>query len=453
MNPTVHRIPGELPPFWQERRAIFFANLLSLFFGNEGETQALRREVGRIASYGGRLLPILGTLFKNGGSLLVVDQRPNEALARYFRDDLGLELPEVEVLSHDQYDRFAEQLGDEIPFESEAMEQIALHPAEWVDGFVTDPYIAKLAQGLGKSTLSGVEASRRGNNKLLLHRFLAEAGLPVFETLETEHPRAAQAAWGQLQARGYRRAVAKAPVGASGIGMEIIRSDAEAAALPDYLFAHGTCMVQGWIEPGADGILEVFSPSVQIFTDHDNVYLYDITEQILSEQSVHQGNESPPRYFRDAPDVKDLLLDQAERVACWLNQQQYRGTASVDFLLLRRAEGWQAIVCEVNARVTGATYPAVLARKFQPGGAWVMRNLKLAAPMEGRDILDALRKEKRLYLPGAASGVLPINFNLNSQAQVDKGQFLCMAADTESCWRQIEELEGVLPLAGSFDRE
>jgi hypothetical protein len=180
MNPTVHRIPGQLPPFWQERRAIFFANLLGLFFGNEGKTQALRREVGRIASYGGRLLPILTTLFKNGKSLLVVDQRPNEALADYFRDDLGLDLPEVEVLSHDQYERFADQLGDEIPFESEAMEQIALHPAEWVDGFVTDAYIAGLAQGLGKSTVSGLEASQRGNDKVLLHPFHAEAGPPVF---------------------------------------------------------------------------------------------------------------------------------------------------------------------------------------------------------------------------------------------------------------------------------
>ncbi len=453
MNPTVHRIPGELPPFWRERRAIFFANLLGLFFGNEGKTQALRREVGRIASYGGRLLPILTTLFKNGNCLLVVDQRPNEALAEYFRDELGLDLPDVEVLSHAQYDRFADQLGDEIAFETEAMEQIALHPAEWVDGFVTDPYIAGLAQGLGKTTISGVEASRRGNNKLLLHRFLAEAGLPVFESLEAENQTQARAAWARLQDRGYRRAVAKAPVGASGIGMEIFQSDAEAAALPDYLFAHEPCMIQGWIEPGADGILEIFSPSVQIFTDHDNVYLYDITEQILSDASVHQGNEAPPRYFRDAPQVRDLLLDQAEQVGLWLNRQQYRGTASVDFLLLRRAEGWQAIVCEVNARVTGATYPAVLARKFQPGGAWVMRNLKLAAPMEGKDILDILRNEKRLYLPGSADGVLPINFNLNSQGQVDKGQFLSMGRDTESCWRHIEALDGILPLAGSFDRE
>ena len=171
MSVTVHRIPGQLPPFWEDRRAVFFANLLSLFFGNEEEANALKREVGRLSSYGGRLLPIINTLFRGDNNLLVVDQAPNEALSNYFVESLGLDLPDVEVLPFDDYQTFVEHLRDETVYDHGVMERIALHPAEWIDGFVTDQWIADLAQGLGKTTISSIDGSRRGNNKRLLHRF------------------------------------------------------------------------------------------------------------------------------------------------------------------------------------------------------------------------------------------------------------------------------------------
>jgi len=453
MSVQVHRIPGELPPFWKTRRAVFFANLLALFFGNEEEAEELKREVGRIASYGGRLMPIINTLFQGGNNLLVVDQAPNEALAIYFRDTLGLELPEVEELPFDSYQQFIERLREDRAFNHDGMERIALHPAEWVDGFVTDQGIADLAQGLGKSTISSVDGSRRGNNKLLLHRFLKSEGLPVFDTLEAESKRDVSAAWAELKARGYRRAVAKAPIGASGVGMEAIRDDRDIAKLPEFLFEHGPCMVQGWMEKGSNGIEEIFSPSIQVFTDHDGVYLYDITEQILSDQSVHQGNQAPPPYQKQSAEAIEKLLSQAGRVGEWLHRQNYRGTASIDFLLLRKNRDWEAVVCEVNARVTGATYPAVLARRFLPGGSWVMRNLLFENTMSGADILSAMRKENCLYEPGRKSGIIPINFNLNSQREIDKGQFLCVAEDPDGCWEQMKEIDDALPIKWSIDRD
>ena len=115
MTVTCHRIPGELPPFWQERRAIFFANLLSLFFGNEMETEALKKEVGRIDSYGGRLAPIIDTLFQGGNNLLVVDQQPDEALVNYFSETLGLGIPELgPILSCNRDFCFAEGFNEAI---------------------------------------------------------------------------------------------------------------------------------------------------------------------------------------------------------------------------------------------------------------------------------------------------------------------------------------------------
>lgn len=453
MSVKIHCIPGQLPPFWENRRAIFFANLLSLFFGNSGETHALKREVGRIPSYGGRLLPIINTLFQGEHNLLVVDQAPNEALADYFMHSLGLTLPDVEVLPFADYQTFVSHLREQTAYDHGAMEHISIHPAEWVDGFVTDQWIADLAQGLGKSTISSIAGSRRGNNKLLLHRFLKEQGLPVFETLEADSKADVPAAFAELRKQGFRRAVAKAPIGASGVGLEAIHSECDIPGLPDFLFEQGPCMIQGWLEPGRNGILDVFSPSIQLFVSHEDVYLYDLTEQILSERAIHQGNQAPPPYQGEHPEVADLLFDQARVVGQWLHDQDYRGTASIDFVLQRRQDEWEAMVCEVNARVTGATYPAVLARRFLPGGSWVMRNLLLEQAMKGEEILEAMRNEGCLYEPGRPSGIIPINFNLNSQHEIDKGQFLFVARDAGGCWGQMKEIEEALPLQWRLDRD
>jgi hypothetical protein len=256
-----------------------------------------------------------------------------------------------------------------------------------------------------------------------------------------------------LEKKGFTRAVAKAPIGASGVGLEPIRSESDIAGLPGFLFEQGPCMIQGWLEPGQNGILELFSPSVQLFTSHTDVYLYDLTEQILSDRAIHQGNQAPPPYQSEHPEVANLLFEQAKIVGQWLHDQDYRGTASIDFILLRKRDGWEAVVCEVNARVTGATYPAVLARRFLPGGSWVMRNLLLEQAMSGEGILAALHKAGCLYEPGKRGGIIPINFNLNTQYEIDKGQFLCVAQDGGGCWEKMKEIDDALPIHWRIDRD
>ena len=49
----VQDLNGTLPEFW-DRRTVFVAHLLSLFFGNQEETDALSREAGTLETYGNR---------------------------------------------------------------------------------------------------------------------------------------------------------------------------------------------------------------------------------------------------------------------------------------------------------------------------------------------------------------------------------------------------------------
>ncbi len=432
----VREAPGELPELW-DREAVFVANLLSLFFGNELETETLREEVGALETYGGRLVPIVNMVFAGGRNLLTLEREPDARLWRYFQEDLGLNLPEIEILPHADY--AARREGATSAVLENVLKTIKSHPSIWMDGFVTDELLAHTAELTDKKLISSVEGSKCGNNKLLLHRHLAEAGLPSFDTVVAESPSDVPRCLQILNDWGYRYAVVKAQIGASGVGMRKLDVSAP-SGIPDYLFFEGPCLVEGWLDDSLEGIEVLGSPSVQMFVHDNRLHLYDITAQFLNAESVHEGNQAPPPFLQGAPQVTRELLQQAEVGGRWLHGIGYRGTASADFHMVRRDGKIEIRLCEINARVTGATYPAILARRFVPRGAWIMRNVMFTTPRKSDAILNELESLGILYRPGNESGVLPVNFNANDEGVVAKAQLLALGRnrdDVESAFHLI----------------
>lgn len=449
--------PGRLPDFW-DRRAVFVANLLGLFFGNEEGTRELSQEVGEVDSYGGRLIPIINLLFNGRGSnLLVLEREPDAALCGYFEDTVGLSLPERLILPHRDYLKIGDVLRDGRDLADPLLDALAAHGAKWMDGYVTDETLRGLAEWAEKRTVSTEAGSHTGNNKRELHRFLQEAGLPTVATEEVSAPEGIGSALARLKAQGFSSGVVKSAIGASGIGLIKVPKlgDWSVAARPvaKHFFFEGPCLVQGWMKPGEFGVTTVRSPSVQFFLNDDTVTLFDLTEQILSQASVHEGNESPPPYLADRGGLRDELLRQAGIAGSWLHRQGYRGTGSVDFLVAEKAGGESDVyVCEINARVTGATYPSVLARRFMPEGAWLLRNLRFDQPLTGAALLDLLHRSGDLFVPGKSEvGVLPVNFNFGADGLVHKGQFLCLAHSTAGSHVLLELAELDLPCAPDRD--
>ena len=90
--------------------------------------------------------------------------------------------------------------------------------------------------------------------------------------------------------RAASAAVAKSAIGASGIGLVRFPTNAP-AEIPESHFHHGPCLVEGWLDDSVDDIRSVASPSVQMVVSDEVVYLYDLTDQILGPDSIHQGNK------------------------------------------------------------------------------------------------------------------------------------------------------------------
>jgi len=445
---------GEPLPSWQ-RRVLFFSNLHSIFYGNVEETRQLMSEVYGAHSYGGRVISILDLLFGNRPNLIMLEVAPDGALINYLSRDLGLSLPNHEILDVPTYDAIAAaHRADPWAMKNSLCDKLREHPAEWVDGFVTDEKLVRIAELLGKRTVSSLDGSKNGNNKYLLYRYQMEQNLPVFDTLIAADQAELQAALVSLRVAGYRHAVVKAQIGASGYGMNIVALDGtEHAAIPDFLFFEGPCMVQGWIEDTVLGMRKLASPSVQLFLNDDTVFLFDTTEQILSEQSVHQGNLSPPPVAQQFPDIGREMLRQAGLAGIWLHRQGYRGTGSVDFLIVDRAGRRETILCEINARITGATYPSLLARHFRPTGSWLMRNISFRKPLEGVEIIALIARAGVLYRPGLGRGIIPFNFNSDTEGKVLKGQFVSLADQIDDCSQLLNLAWSCLPVEWGYDRD
>ena len=439
---------GVLPEFWQES-VVFVANLLGIFFENEAEADLLLHEIGGAESYGGRLLPIINLLYAGESgvqqdNLLVLEREPEPALVRYFNETVGLSLPETAILSHPDYLRLGLQLRSASPARATVtprlLAKLQACPARRMDGYVTDDTLECLASLCNKRNFSSVAGSRRGNNKYLLHQYLLEAGLPIPPTEIAEDPGQIVPGLARLQQAGFDSAVIKAPIGASGIGMEWVEfsngQGGEAAShmpqsmsVPEHFFLEGPCLLQGWIKAGQQGVKGMYSPSVQLFLNDTQATMYDITEQILGNESVHEGNESPPPYIAEHPEWRAELLRQAGMIGAWLHEQGYRGTASADFILCTLEHGGFVVyACEVNARVTGATYPSVLARHLMPDSLWMLRNVRFPTPISAEALLDEFRKAGQLFTPNAGeAGIFPINFNTGVDALVHKAQLLYLA--------------------------
>ncbi len=454
MTVEIRNIPGQLPEFW-DRNVIFFANMLSIFYDNIDGLNRLKQQIRYVDTYGGRLIPIINLLFKGDNNLLVLETPPDQTLLRYFKEDLGLSLPNIAILSHSIYDTLISQtdklVHDEI---NPTLTMIHQHNASWIDGFVSDNVLINLAKALNKPTISSLEGSKRGNNKFLLHNSLSENGFPVFDTIPASSPDDIITCIATLRKKGYKKAVVKAQIGASGIGMTSLSTNSRNTDfIPEHFFFEGPCMVQGWLDETVKNIRHMGSPSIQIFLDDNTISLYDITEQILNSNSIHEGNLSPPPYFSKGDLVYEELFHQAAAAGSWLHEQGYRGTASVDFLVVEHGSSVEVRVCEINARITGATYPSVIARHFLPHDAWLMRNVRFTRPLKDTSLLKMLDQADYLFHPDMQGGVLPINFNLSDDGSVQKGQFLCLAKNLDDCLFMMQQMESILPLSWHYDRD
>jgi hypothetical protein len=82
-----------------------------------------------------------------------------------------------------------------------------------------------------------------------------------------------------------------------------------------------------------------------------------------------------------------------------------------------------------------------------------MRNIRFIKPLRDTNLLKTLDQKGYLYRPDLQEGVLPVNFNLNEEGGVQKGQFLCLGKNVDDCLNMFKQIESILPLSWYYDRD
>ncbi len=445
---------GQMPVLWSHP-TIYIANIDCIFYGDTEKTRHLQQNVAGFQGYGSRLTPVLNLLYGgNNNNLLLLNDSPDPAALEYFGKVLGLILPETIVLG--QYG--CSTLPMNIHENPDIMDIIKHHPARLIDGYVTDIQLENLAVQLNKNLTNTHEASRQANNKILLHRFIVDSELPTFDGGEVQPGENLLKCLRNLRNLGYGQAAIRSSLGASGFGMFIADLEKiDSTQFPHFLFTDKTVLAQGWIKEGHKEIENLLSPSVQFFCDKNHqITIFDITEQLLSRSFVHEGNISPPMNFAPyhGDEVYDEMIRQSVQVTKWVASTGYKGTGSIDFLVFHMAGQLQVYVCEVNARVTGATYPSLLALRFMPGKAWLMRNFSFDRALSVQDLIRVIGKSGHLFAPGKSSGILPINFIVDDKGFVSKAQILFLADRSEICLKMTMEFpQLMMPVRCLYDRD
>lgn len=439
---------GSLPSFFQENTC-FFANILSIFFENVYLRAILSKEIGTLSSYGGRLIPILNLLYQGGANLLFLEEPPVSVLLKYFQDVLHLSLPQIKILPHRKYLSYARNYNRSDNF----IKFLKNSSPQTINGYVSDRALFMLAKLSGKRLTSSLKGSRRGNNKYFLYKHILAEGFPSFDTYTAKDHTGIIKAFHNLQRQGYSKIVVKSQLGASGIGMMRITSTKEVLRVPRSFFKEGRVLVQGWLDESVEEVKYIGSPSVQIFVKENSVAIYDITAQLLFDNAVHQGNLTPAPYLEGRGDLVKEIIRQAISASLWLNRQGYRGPASIDFHIIERQGRFEVRISEINARVTGATYPSVLARYFTPQKPWLMKNISFYKKVSPLFVMKVLDRHNLLFFPGRKKGILPFNFNFSSKGILIKGQFLFLAPAVDGLYSLLNKLTSLKELPVKFDRD
>lgn len=210
--------------------------------------------------------------------------------------------------------------------------------------FSVNEHVEILAEKIGAKCLVSSEVSALANDKLKLKQFLEHSGLPTIEGVYTDDPDIIASYFWRKDHYFF-----KDPQGVSGYGFWSNQNNTLEQILSEY----------GWKDIIIERVIEKeSSPSVQflIYEDAGEKYacIFGFTDQILQEWRYYLGNQSPSVYV-DHHYLRSEFMRQSEMIMHYLFEIGYVGFWWIDFMV---GDG-QVYATEINARFTGATYPAI----------------------------------------------------------------------------------------------
>ncbi|MBC7498184.1 ATP-grasp domain-containing protein [Candidatus Gracilibacteria bacterium] len=205
--------------------------------------------------------------------------------------------------------------------------------------------VENLAKQIGANCIVSADIMKRANDKLDLKKFLIAVGLPYVEGVSTSEPEIIRKYYDQSTHYFF-----KSPQGVSGYGFWSNKNNTLDDILSQY--AGEEIIIERVIE-------KIGSPSIQFCIWGEDIKkscIFGFTDQILENGQHYLGNTSPSGFLITHPHLIDEIISLSEKIIEYIENIGYIGFGGIDFMI--DADG-HIYATEVNARFTGATYPAI----------------------------------------------------------------------------------------------
>lgn len=289
-----------------------------------------------VGSYDQRIMPILSN------TTFIASDPLYPEIFKYLRTTMGL-VNDVEILSIENNPNIP--LTENILSNNSLIQELKEKKFKKVINCFVDERVEELACAIGAVTDIDSSISRLANDKAKLKQFLEKNHLPTIQGTYASTPEVIKEYFDKEQEYFF-----KSPQGVSGYGFWSNKKN----TLEEILQGSGQNEII--IE---QVIVKESSPSIQfcIYGEKNErrACIFGFTDQILEGGQYYLGNQSPSRYHGNTLIEKEIIR-QSEAIIEYLREMEYVGFGWIDFIVTPEHNIYAT---EVNARFTGATYPAV----------------------------------------------------------------------------------------------
>jgi len=284
--------------------------------------------------YDQRVLPIL----KNT-TLILADGLDSRILSYFQSFGLCENIDIIDVPNNPEC-----TLTEIILWDTDLIERIRARKFKKIVPLFVDSSVEKLAEVLGIQLILSKEEVTQANDKLALKKFLISEKLPTVEGVSTDNPSIISEYFSRAEHYFF-----KSPLWVSWYGFWSNKNNSLDQILSQY--EGKEIIIERVIE-------KIWSPSIQFFIDSItwDGYIFAFTDQILENWQHYLWNSSPSTFLLTHPNIIDNIIEQSESIIGYMKSIWYRWFWWIDFMI--DAHG-HVYATEVNARFTGATYPAI----------------------------------------------------------------------------------------------
>ena len=383
----------------------FFPDSKNLYLNDRHEEADTHKE-DRRKLYDKRILPLL-----EENDFTIFGEKIDPFLRDYYKN-LGLaKIKPANIFYTDSYLNYP-SLTKAVLADKNLIQRLKKEKFYFLMPYIESYDAGKLAGEIGAFLFRSSEFTDWINNKSNYREILKELKLPIIPGYQTNLEKA-EGHFNELKNQGFKKVVLKKERSISGFSVFVIEKEGDfSQCLKDNFSEQKSFVLEGFIEDVK------YSPNFQYFITENNVEFIVATDQLLEKDGVSYSGNLYPSFLIKKPAIWKTINEMSEKICDYLQRKRCFGLAGIDYIVTGQGKVYST---EVNARLNGSTFPALIAEKLFGEGVnihWLFKTFHF----KSTSFENLFNKFKYFIKKRGEIGILPVGVDLLES--MSEGQFM-----------------------------